>query len=106
MGLCEERMMSNIVEQFKKDLAEVTWRDLRVHLQREAIITVDAGLDLIVVAAAVAGDVSQQVQQWLEQGQLGKPSEEQLENWEREQDTLFRLLIVQPFILVQDVSHA
>jgi hypothetical protein len=101
----EGLMMPNRRESFNSELAEVSWRDLRVHLQRDAIITVDAALDLVAVAVAVSGDDKQQVQQWLEQGLLGKPSVEVLEVWEREQETSFWMLIVQPFILIQDAIH-
>jgi hypothetical protein len=101
----KDLIMSNIVETFRKDLAEVSWRDLRIHLQREAIICVDATLDLITVAVAVAEDDKKKVEQWLQQCKVGKPSAEQLRLWEGEQEKRFQMLIVQPFILVQDVLH-
>lgn len=48
--------MSEIRKSLKRDLAEVCWRELRVHLQRDAIIVVDDALDLIETAIAVADD--------------------------------------------------
>ncbi len=98
--------MSEIMESLKRDLAEVNWRDLRIHLQRDAVIVVSSELDLIAVAQAVAVDDKDRVGEWIVAGQLGKPAEPQLKCWEAELDKAFRLLIVQPFILIQEVAHA
>ncbi len=56
--------MSEIRKSLKRDLAEVCWRELRVHLQRDAIIVVDDALDLIETAIAVADDDKK----WLSSG--------------------------------------
>lgn len=98
--------MSALRESLQRDLAEVHWRDLRVHLQRDAIILVSPELDLIKVAVAVAEDDSRQVESWIAAGQVGKPTREQLEDWEQLLDKTFRMLIAQPFILVQEVLDA
>lgn len=98
--------MSDYTESFRQDLAEVTWRDLRIHLQRDAIILVEQNLDLISVATAVAEDDKSQVEAWISAGKLGKPSQSQLEAWENELAKPFRMLIVQPYILAQQVQNA
>ncbi len=97
--------MTNLLDNFKHDLAEVSWRELRIHLQRDALILVAAELDLVTAAVAVAKDDTAQVQQWIATGLLGKPSAEQLQDWERESSRPFRMLIVKPFILIQDICH-
>ncbi|MEA3545596.1 MAG: DUF2288 domain-containing protein [Thermodesulfobacteriota bacterium] len=98
--------MSGMVESFKRDLAEVDWRELKIHLQRDAIIIVSAAIDLIEVAVAVADDDKNRVEAWIAAGQLGKPTEKQLESWEQEPDNRFRMLIVQPYILIQGIVDA
>ncbi len=98
--------MADIVDQFKKDLAEVCWKDLRIHLQHGGIIIVTEGLDLIDVAVAVAEDRKPQVEAWIADGALTEPGSEQIETWETELEKPFRLLIVQPFILIQATTHA
>jgi hypothetical protein len=98
--------MSELVERFTKDLAVVCWKDLRIHLQRDVIITLADGLDMVTAATAVARDDKPQVEAWIAAGQLGKPTADQLESWEQEPDKPFRMLIVQPFILVQAIAHA
>ncbi len=98
--------MSGMVESFKRDLAEVNWRELKIHLQRDAIIIVAAELDPIEVAVAVADDDKARVETWIAENQLVKPTVEQLESWEQEPDNRFQMLIVQPFILVQEIHDA
>lgn len=98
--------MTRVAESFRRDLADVNWRELRIHLQRDAIIIVADELDLIDVGVAVAEDNKNLVEKWIAANQLGKPNEQQLENWEREPDTSFQMLIVQPFILVQSCHNA
>lgn len=98
--------MSGMVESFKRDLAGVTWRELKIHLQRDAIITISTEIDLIEAAVAVAEDDKNQVEAWVDAGQLAKPTEKQLEIWEQEEDKSFQMLIVQPFILIQEIVHA
>lgn len=98
--------MSQIRESFKRDLGQVSWRELRIHLQRDAIILVADDLDLIDVAVAVADDDKTKVEQWVHSRSIGKPDKTDLDAWEAELETLFQMLIVQPFILIQGVADA
>ncbi len=98
--------MSGMVESFKRDLAEVNWRELKIHLKRDAIIVVSVELDLIDVGVAVADDDKTLVETWVTSNQLNKPTEKQLESWEQKPEQRFQMLIVQPFILIQDISDA
>jgi len=98
--------MSEMMERFREELAEVCWRDLREHVQRDTIITLAPELDLVEAAIAVARDDSERIGEWIDSGRLGKPSVEQIRAWEKQMDKPFRMLIVQPYILVQTVCHA
>ncbi len=98
--------MSEIIENFQQNLAEVGWRDLRIHMQRDTVILIDAALDLIDIAVAVAADDKDRVNGWIAAGQLLKPTTEQIAAWETTLDKPFRMLIVQPFILAQMVDNA
>jgi hypothetical protein len=97
--------MSSIRERFEKDLAEVDWKALRIHVQRDALILVAPQLNLVDVATRVAADDSRAVAAWIEAGLLNKPSSAQLEGWERNLEKPFRMLIAAPYILIQDVQH-
>jgi len=98
--------MSEMVERFKEDMAEVCWRDLREHVQRDTIITLSPELDLVETATAIARDDSERIRDWIASGRIGKPSVEQIKAWEKQMDKPFRMLIVQPYILVQAICHA
>jgi hypothetical protein len=89
-------------EKFARDLAVVQWRELRIHMRRDALVNVAAELDLVAVACAVAADEVDRVQAWIAGGQLGKPTGDCLARWETTLDKPFRMLIVQPYILIQD----
>jgi len=98
--------MTELAERLNRDLAEVCWKDLRIHLQRDAIITLAEDLDLIDTATAVATDDRLRVEAWISAGLLGKPTAEQVKSWEQELGKPFRMLIVKPYILVQAITHA
>lgn len=98
--------MPSIRERFEKDLAEVDWKALRIHVQRDALILVAAQLNLVEVATRVATDDSQAVAVWIEAGLLNKPSPAQLAGWEANLDKPFRMLIAAPYILIQEEPHA
>ncbi len=97
--------MPELITTFRNDLAQVSWRELRIHLQRDAIILVAPKLDMVTTAVAVAEDDSARVEQWIASGELTKPTSSQLENWENALDKPFWMLIVKPFILIQENSH-
>ncbi len=96
--------MTDVRKGFERDLAKVCWRELRVHLQRDAIVTVDPDLDLITAATAVAEDDREQVAGWIADQLLGKPTAFQLQQWEETLDREFFMLIVQPYILIQEAT--
>ena len=98
--------MSEARLRFEKDLAEVDWKALRIHLQRDALILVAPQLDLVTVACKVAADATAEVEAWITQQLLQKPSAEQLQSWEAHLDKPFRMLIAAPYILIQEVCHA
>ena len=62
---------------------------------------VDARLALVEVAVAVASDDGARVEQWMDAGQLTKPTEEQVAAWQDETDDRFTVVIVQPYVLAQ-----
>ena len=92
-------------EDLAKTLDEAEWSWLKPHAQRDAIVMVAQGLDLLVVAEAIALNSSTQVQDWIAQGLLSKPTQEQMDAWDQESGRKFMSLVVQPFVLIQDRFH-
>ena len=64
---------------------------------------VEQELDLIEVAEAVACDQSGPVRQWLAGAQLARPGLQRVLDWE-EKASRFQILIVQPFVLAQELD--
>lgn len=96
--------MSEIKNQLKQELADVEWRDLISHAQRDILIVVNASLDLLEVGLAIATDQVNIVQNLISQNLIHKPTPEQLSNWNSTPEKQFKTLIVQPFVLVQSVN--
>ncbi len=94
-------------EQLRKDLAAMVgsadWHTLIPHAARDSLVIVHAGLDLVDVGVAVATDNVNSVQRWISEALITKPTVEQLENWERDRTQQFQTLIVQPYVLIQDL---
>jgi hypothetical protein len=92
--------MTSIQEQLAQDLADVSWKDIIPHCQRDAVIAVYEGLDMIEVGVAIAQDNIAQVQVWVEEQLLQKPSAQQLSLWNQSPEQLFSVLIVAPYVLM------
>lgn len=90
----------------KEELAlaidEAEWSWLRAHLGRGGLILVDDSLDLAEAAHKVAGDQTDVIEQWVNSGKIGKPSESQMKQWDSENHKKFAMLIVSPYVLIQE----
>lgn len=82
------------------DVAE--WRLLRGHLERGGLILVDRELDLVEAGVRVANDDAATIGSWIEVGKLVKPSAEQIAAWDAADDKQFRMLIISPYVFIQD----
>jgi hypothetical protein len=92
--------MTSIQEQLAQDLANVSWKDLIPHGQRDKLVVVHKGLNMVEVGVAFAQDNVAQVQAWVEEQLLQKPSAEQLSLWNQSPERLFSVLIVAPYVLM------
>jgi len=90
----------------KEDLAltidETEWNWLRAHMERGGLILVDDSLDLAEAAFKVAADDVAVIEQWVSDGKLGKPSETQIQHWNEDKQKKFAMLIVSPYVLIQE----
>lgn len=82
------------------DTAQWAW--LREHQQRGVLLVVEALLDLVTVAERLAADDSTAVRGWLASGVLKKPDTAQVAAWDTQPDKPFAMLIVSPFVLIQE----
>ncbi len=90
---------SDVRDELTRAIDSVEWKELSPHVQRDGVVVVTHPLTLIDVGMKLAEDDSS----WLEQKLVGKPSSEQLESWNGEPQRKFRFLIIQPYVLVQEI---
>ncbi len=96
-------MMSELRSQLVAALDEAEWDWLEPHAKRDSVIIVSAALNLIDVAEAIANDNVIYVQRWIAEALIQKPSPDQLSNWQQNRAKRFNALIVQPYVLVQEL---
>ncbi|WP_036479208.1 DUF2288 domain-containing protein [Myxosarcina sp. GI1] len=97
--------MPDIQDRLSQDLANIAWKDLIPHAKRDAVIVVTKTLNLVDVGAAIAKDNSCLVKNWIDRQKIGKPSSQQLADWNLAPQKQFATLIVQPFVLVQELAE-
>jgi hypothetical protein len=83
---------------------EAEWEWIKPHLDRDAVIVVSPRLDLGDAGAKIAGDDTETVKIWLAQNVLAKPTAEQIAIWAREPHRRFKVLVVQPYVLIQEIG--
>jgi len=96
-------MTRDIKTALAESLEPASWDSLQPHAKRDALIIVATGLDIVEVGCAIAHDQTESVQKWIQQGQLQKPSANQLSLWNAQPTKAFNTLIVQPYVLVQEL---
>ncbi|MDM9385122.1 MULTISPECIES: DUF2288 domain-containing protein [unclassified Chlorogloeopsis] len=85
-----------------ENLDEAEWEWLVPHMLRDAVIVVNPELDILDVGVAIASDNVSEVQIWIDEALIAKPSTTQMTEWNSDRAKRFNTLIVQPFVLVQE----
>jgi hypothetical protein len=93
-------------EELATQRIEAEWGSLRAHLERGGLIVVAGDLDLLNVALSVTGDDSSNIRRWIGDGQLAKPSESQIRDWNADPTRIFTMLITSPYVLIQEQPTA
>lgn len=94
--------MQDLREELSTMVDEAEWEWLMPHAERDALLVVDQNLDLLEVGMAIASDNVSSVQTWISQNLIHKPSAQETQIWES--DRRFKALIIQPYVLVQDLD--
>jgi hypothetical protein len=96
--------MSDLQTQLSQEMAQMPWSDLIPHAKRDSLILVNHRLNLLEVGVAVAKDNATLVNQWISEGLLAKPTQQQLSLWNDLPEQKFNTIIVQPFVLISQLS--
>lgn len=96
--------MDDRVQELAGQVDTAQWEWLRAHNERGALIVVDGMLELAQVGDRIAADDMASVQAWLASGLLAKPTREQLDRWDAEPHAPFAMLVISPYVLIQQVE--
>jgi len=86
------------------NIDEAQWQWLKPLLERGALITIAAALDLAEAGEKIAGDDSGTVSAWIAAGRVGKPTEEEIAEWDKSPGKKFLTLIISPYVLIQEIG--
>ena len=83
------------------DMAQWEW--LKPHLQRGTLFIIAQNLELAEVAFRIAQDDTDYILKVMNDNSLKRPSEEQIEKWDKTPLAQFNFVIVQPYVLMQEI---
>jgi hypothetical protein len=93
-------------EALRTQVMAATWEELRDHHARGGLVLLAVEEDLLATGLAIAQDDKTRVVALLERGALGKPSDEAARIFAARANTRFQVLVVQPFVLAQELLVA
>lgn len=91
-------------EELALNIDEAQWQWLKPHLERGSLVTLDASLDLAETGERIALDDSASIAALINAGKIGKPTAEEIEAWENEPEKKFLVLIISPYVLIQEIG--
>jgi hypothetical protein len=95
--------MADLKAELAKDLDQAEWEWLIPHVKRDSVLIIAKELNLVDVGIVIASDNLQSVQHWISEQLIQKPSETQLSDWNSDPQKRFNTLIVQPYVLIQEL---
>jgi hypothetical protein len=98
------RLMQDLRAELAAMVDEAEWEWLIPHVQRDAVVMVNSDLDLVDVGVAIANDNVLTVQRWISEQLIYKPTSDQLSALGSDRTRRFNALIVQPYVLVQELG--
>jgi hypothetical protein len=82
----------------------VLFSDLRAHLARDAVLLVSPRVSIVECGVAIARDDAPAVERWITSGELRRPTAEERAAWAASTDARWTAVVVQPFVLVQEIE--
>lgn len=94
--------MEEIKEKLKTEIEQADWDMLKVHHDNGAVFIVHGELSLVDAAYAVATDKVNFVKIWLDNGELSRPTNSEVDDFKKEPfKKICDFVIVQPYVLVK-----
>ena len=101
----ESQRERQLREKLTEEVTVSTWKGLIPDMLTRSLFIVSPDLDLVEVGVAVALDRTPRIKEWIDDGRLARPTGEQITRWETT-GSLFRFIIVQPFVFFQEYEAA
>ena len=96
---------ASLLEKLHNQTAQISWRELQRYFAQGKVLRVDADLDLVQIASALAEDNINLLTPLIEQQLIAAPSDDRARHW-YEADTLLWSVVVAPYVLVQDKAES
>ncbi len=94
--------MQELKDKLKTEVEEADWDLLRVHHENGAVFVTKGNLDLLDVAVAIAQDKVQFVKVWLDNGDIARPTDDEVSLFEKEPyKKICKFIIVQPYVIIK-----
>lgn len=95
--------MQDLKAELTASVDEAEWQWLLPHVARDSLIIVTPGLNIVDVGVAIANNNVHLVENWINEQLISKPSLNQITQWQANMSKRFNALIVQPFVLIQEL---
>lgn len=81
----------------------IPWGELQRHFARGVVVVVAPNLNLVDVAAHMAGDDAAALRTWVNAGRVVRATDEHARRWEASKP-FFKAVVVAPWVLVQETK--
>ncbi len=98
--MADEGREALLRREFHGQTARIAWHELQTAYARGSVIEVGAHLDLVEVAVQLGLDNTAQFHEWIAQGAIVAPDDEQARRWFDENPTIWAV-VAPPWVLVQ-----
>ena len=96
----------DIREKLRGELGTCRWPDLKGQFVKGALFVVRESVGLLDAAVAVAVDDKSQVEAWIESGDVYRPTEQEVLLWDKQPESLFAFIVLQPFVFITRPNHS
>ena len=94
--------MDDVYEKLSIQVLQGNWIDLGFHRDRGSVFLIPSSTDIVLIGHAIATDQTRVIEAWLASGFLQPVRDKN----KYEKEALLRMLIVQPFVLIQELNDS
>ena len=92
-----------LISLLNQETGKLGWADVERHFARDVVVKIEAGLDLVEVAAVMVEDDKPSFIRWMETGQVARATLDDALRWQSAQAE-FWAIVIAPWLLVQEIG--